>query len=339
MKKTIVLFLTFACFTPAICTADSYLDYADGEVDIRDLKGAMYEAVEGDELLVGYSVITGPDGYAEVQSDGSLIRINENTIFKLMETEKEGKKTDVLSCLAGSVYLKMKSLTEDENGPLITTQSAVLGVRGTAFSVFTGIDGASLIAVDEGKVAVSAAGESVELAAEEGVEVRPGEAPGEKFPVLRGKLDFRTWNEARLVEFDKDPVEAIGRVKRQMDVLIAKLEEELEAHKESLYRRNEAHGKLEAFGENEKNEREKYYKETVFPIEVETSYRYLNVRYYALSALSLRRYVCGRMYVTMKTSYINKRGNTVYEAFLRVYGEILSSYTGHVVPHLVAADI
>jgi hypothetical protein len=339
MKNIMIVMMALAGTILPVHADEPYIDYMEGEVNIRNNKGTIYGAGAGDLLETGYSVLTGEDGYAEVYSDGDLIRINEGTVFQLMETEQGGKETDVFSCVMGSVYLKMKSLSDDETGPLITTQSAACGVRGTAFSVFSGLDGSSLIAVEEGKVEVSSKGEAVELTAEEGVEVKPGETPGEKFRVLRGQLDFRKWNGEREDEFLHDPAPAVERVCSQMESLIAQLTAELEAYTANFERLTEKREKLESFGEDEKDALRKFRTEILFPLEIETSYLYMNVRYYALSALSLRRYVLGRMYVMMKSMYMTKRDNEAYTNFIRCYGDILASYEKHVVPHLVPADI
>jgi hypothetical protein len=338
MKKLMIMML-FMGYIPLVHAGEAYVDYREGEVNIRDNKGNIYEAMAGDTLETGYSVITGEDGYAELYRDGDLIRVSDGTVFQLMETEQGGKETDVFSCVIGSLSLKMKSLSEDETGPLITTQSAVLGVRGTSFTVFSGVDGSSLIAVEEGKVIVSSKGEAVELAAEEGVEVKPGDTPGEKFRVLRGQLDFRKWNGNRLEEFFDDPVSAADRVRTRMESLIENLIVELGAYNTNFERLTQLREKLKTFGEDEKDALRKFRTEILSPLEIETSYLYMNVRYYALSALSLRRYVLGRMYVMMKTTYFNNKDSQVYKDFIRIYEDILALYRNHVVPRLVAADI
>ena len=77
----------------------------------------------------------------------------------------------------------------------------------------------------------------------------------------------------------------------------------------------------------------------MFPLEVETSYLQLNKRYYALSALSFRRYVLGSMYARVKSANILGQDAKEFQEFLDVYNRILYEYETRVVPHLVDADI
>jgi len=66
---------------------------------------------------------------------------------------------------------------------------------------------------------------------------------------------------------------------------------------------------------------------------------FLNMRFYALSYLSLRRYVVGGLYLQMKSRYITKPTALVYQEFLERYRDILRKYEETIVPHLVEADI
>jgi hypothetical protein len=299
----------------------------------------MAEAFEEDELKIGYTVISGTDGYAEVYFDRTLITIESNTAFQLLDNQSGKEKTNVLSCIVGSVLLKVESLTEDQMDIQINTPGANCGVRGTIFRVYSGDDGTSLIAVEEGIVEVESGGTTVELAVEEGVEVKPGEAPGEKFKVLKGKIDFKDWNETKLQGFMDDPVAAATGVETRLKDLIEKLNRAYDVYSESFRKLKQERETLFSYSDDQKEEKSKFYKSTVFPLEVQTSNLFLNVRYYALSALSLRRYVVGRMYIIMKTHSIKNLNNQVYKDFLSVHTEILALFEKEVVPHLVEADI
>jgi hypothetical protein len=221
----------------------------------------------------------------------------------------------------------------------INTPSANCGVRGTVFRVFSGADGSSLVAVEEGVVEVESNGKTVALEVEEGVEVIPGETPGEKFKVLGRELDFREWDDKKFNNVMDNPMTAIMRVETRLNDFIEKLNTSFNAYTESFNRLTKEREKLFSFTEEQKKEKNEFYKKTVFPLEVETSNLFLNVRYFALSALSLRRYVLGRMYIMIKTNSIKNIENQVYQDFLAVYKRILSLFETEIVPHLVEADI
>ena len=65
----------------------------------------------------------------------------------------------------------------------------------------------------------------------------------------------------------------------------------------------------------------------------------LNVRYYALSALSMRRFVVGNMYAEMKTRYIMKLDKPEYKDFEEVYKRVLEKFEKISIPQINETDI
>ena len=88
-----------------------------------------------------------------------------------------------------------------------------------------------------------------------------------------------------------------------------------------------------------KEDQSDFYKNVVFPEEVKVSGMKQNVRYYAVSAKSLRRFVIGAMYVEMKTRFINDQSSSDYQDFLNAYNQFIDIYETRIVPYLVEADI
>jgi hypothetical protein len=132
--------------------------------------------------------------------------------------EDKGKKQSVLSVTLGEVAFKFRRAASEE--PLIATNSTVAGVRGTDFTVYSGADGSTLIAVENGMVEVEAAGKSVELVKDEAVEVRPGEPPGQKFSFIGRELDFSSWNaEKKQTHFCDNPAEALKGVEKRLIII------------------------------------------------------------------------------------------------------------------------
>jgi hypothetical protein len=332
----IASFLMLLCASSLYCQQGKVL-YTEGEVTIRDRAGGTHDAAINEMLEAGYTVTTGRDGYAELDKSGSLITLSANTVFQFLETARNGRKRDVFSAVSGAVYLKIKKLTgSDEDSPFITSPSTTLGVRGTAFTVYAGVDGSSLVAVAEGRVAVESAGASVELAANEGVEVKPGAAPGAKFTVLKGELDFKSWSERNLDAFLADPVAAAKRIEERLSNFVANLRDTKAEYDKSFAILKTYRDTLATI--EEKQERQKYYDSTVAPQEVLTTNYYFNIRYYALSSLSLRRYVLGRMYMNVKSLYMTRQAEPVFENFVAEYRNVLSLFEKEIVPFLVDAD-
>lgn len=336
MEKNIIIAVLF-CIAFILAAQDAYIDYLEGGVFLRDNTGSSREAELDDRVDAGFTVITGEDGYTEIYFNEDLIKLNADTVFQLLDAEEAGEKINVFSCVMGSIYLKIKSLSNDRASLYINTPSATLGVRGTAFTVFSGVDGTSLVAVEQGKVVVASEGIQVNLEEEEGVEIKPGEAPGMKFKVLRGKVDYSKWKEDNKSAFLSDPLAAMNRVEERLEYFIKNIDGLFLNYTENKDKLALERKKLA--GIENKEEKKKYYSGEVFPLEVKTSNIYLNIRYYALSALSLRRYVLGSIYVLMKTSYIKKTDSLEYNRFLDAYNRALESFEENIVPRLVDADI
>lgn len=337
VRRVIGFLLLFAAYSAFGQQAD--IVYVDGFVDLKLSSGERMEAFIGDYLEIDDTIITDRNSLAELeQRNGAVIKISEDTIFTLKQIEQNGEKRSVLATTVGAVAFKFGMLAGKE--PLIATPGIVAGIRGTEFQVFAGLDGATLVVVASGKVEVEAQGKSVELLPDEGVEVPAGSPPGEKFEVLRGQLDFSEWNSGRLESMLEDPPGAIRGVEKGMEAFRAKIAELNPLFEENYERLKAEREKLPQIEKDEgKEARTKYYEEFVFPLEVETSYLRLNLRYYALSALSFRRYVLGPMYARVTSVYIDRLDSAEYLDFYEVYARILSDYRREVTPLLVEADI
>lgn len=115
-------------------------------------------------------VITGPDGYAKFElSDGSTFEVFQNARVVFRPTSW----TDLLDLYLGRV----KVYIQHKNGPnynKVTTQTAVISVRGTVFDVDAEDEDTTFVSVDEGEVEVQHArlpGREVYLHAGESVRV------------------------------------------------------------------------------------------------------------------------------------------------------------------------
>ena len=339
MKRFTAIFLVMSIAASIAYGQQADVVYVEGIVDLKFADGERMEAFIGDYLDKGDTIITDTSSFAELeQENGSLIKISEDTIFTLQEMEVDGEKRNVLSTTLGAVAFKFNRMTGRE--PLIATPGTVAGVRGTEFQVFAGLDGATLVVVATGKVEVEAQGEKVELLPEEGVEIPAGEPPGEKFQVQRGQLDFSAWNTGRIENLLDDPAGAIRGIEKGMEAFRVKIAELTPLFEENYERLELERAELQLIeADKGKEARKEHYEKVVFPLEVETSYMRLNLRYYALSALSFRRYVLGSIYARVKSAFINRLDSAVYREFVDVYRSILSDYERDITPLLVEADI
>ncbi|MDC7241282.1 MAG: FecR domain-containing protein [Spirochaetales bacterium] len=335
MKKALSFLIFISLISVSAFSLAGELVYVEGTVDVKSSSGRMDWADIGMSVKTGDSIITGYDGYAEIEmEDGSTVKINEDSIFKLDSVQQENEEKNSFQLVLGSASYKFSRVLGNE--PRITTPSTVCGLRGTEFTVYSGLDGSALYLVDDGAIAVSSRGAEVELGKDYGVMVEPGQTPGRPFEILRGKEDYTNFLSDSEANFMANPA---GTVFTMMD----QLEEyaDLADENNMLYEVNfEALKTLrDTLRTLEGDEKSAFYAENVFPAEVTTSGYKLNVRYHALSAKSMRRFVIGNMYLKMTTQHILDPMNPDYLDFLNAYNQFLHIYETRVVPYLVEADI
>jgi hypothetical protein len=286
--------------------------YTEGDATVKFQEGYVEDVYIGDVYDTGDTVTTAYDGFVELDQEGLVLKINPDTVFTLQEKEEKGEKTGVFSLALGSIKFRYNRITGKE--PMIQTPSCVAGVRGTEFSVFAGADGSALIVVDSGQVEVESEGKAVQLAAEEGVEVQPGEPPGDKFAVQRDQIDYKTWNDDKISRMLSDPIIAAQNVLERLTFYTKNAVEYRSSYDELIKRLElERANMAEALNREGKEAALKYDVEIVTPLRDLTRASFLNFRYYSLAALSLRRYVAGRMYVLLKSQYIVNTNSAVFE--------------------------
>ena len=337
MKNYLLIFL-LCSFPLYLFSQQSTFDYVEGEVTIKRASGELFEAQIDDMLNIGDSVITGEDGFAELQlENSSRITIDNDTVFVFSKKEKKGEKKSIFMVVLGKIKFKFDRLL---NEPDIQTPTTVAGIRGTEFTVVSALDGSALYVVDEGSVAVESEGTLVVLETEEAVEVPIGEAPGKNYEVKSVNVDFQGWLDDGENKFTKDPANTLASVTDKL----------IEFSNEALFFLNEydiskkqldiEYEEMIKIGDGKGNEeKSEFYKNIIQPLERLTTNNALNYRYYGLSGMSLRRYVIAYMYIEMKTKYVLDIINVEYLDFMKEYDKFLYIYEENITKTLVEADI
>lgn len=312
--------------------------YTEGDATTRYASGKQQDTSIGDTLNTGDSLKTGKDGQVELDQKGVTIKVSHGTVFTLMEKSQAGQTSPVLSVALGAIKFRYDRLTGQE--PLVRTNGAIAGVRGTEFSVFSGADGSTLIAVDSGQVTVESEGKTVELASAEGVEMKLGQPPGDKFVVHSDQIDYSKWNDDKLTAMLADPAGTMQNIEATMAGYIKDVNEYWSLLKDYRVKLAAEQANVTSIrNEKGKVEGDKYASEVVSPLLTQTINLGMNVRFSALAALSLRRYVGGRLYVFLKAKHIARPDDGAYVEFLSRFSSLLSSFENSIVPYLVKADI
>ncbi|ORC30234.1 hypothetical protein B4O97_18460 [Marispirochaeta aestuarii] len=338
LSVLVVLGLFFAAALPSAAQVAS-IDYLQGWVDLRYPSGDVVEAMIGDELEKDDTVITGDDGTATLARQGAAeIVINPNTVFSIREIDSGGQKETVMHTALGSVKFKFMRLFGIE--PKISTPSSVAGVRGTEFTVYAGDEGSALFTVDSGEVMVTSQGIPVVLYEGEGVEVKAGRAPGEKFELKGRPIDYSSWADEKQAEFSADPIAGLRGIERQMDGYIREVENLTLAYEDNKALLKENVEELKKIKElHGSDESDKYYREEIVPLEKQGSVIFLNRRYWSLSSYSLKRYIGAKQYALMKAKWLTGKDNDNFEEYNSMYNDILDKFNEYIIIHLSTEDI
>jgi hypothetical protein len=140
---------------PSIYSADGAAKVVQLTGQVSLLRDSTPWALEiGDLVQVRQVIITGPDGFAVLQvSDGSTFEVYQNS--KVTFRNNPGNWKDLLDVWLGRVKVHIQKIGGQPNNNRIKTPTAVISVRGTVFDVVVEDEASTLIAVEEGQVAVS----------------------------------------------------------------------------------------------------------------------------------------------------------------------------------------
>lgn len=253
----ISLFLLFVLVVSGVSAQDAVgrIVYLEGIVDVHR-EGELLELFDSDIGMDIYNydlVETGIDGVVEIEmvnlgTRGSIVHVQENTAFYFETSNLGGSSQNNLSMLSGSLQLKVQKLTGREE-VAVKTESAVMGVRGTDFTVTEAPETSVLVTCTEGAVTCSD-DKNNQLTAQEGrvVEKRPDE-PVSGVAVDAGdeELYRRYWVNQREEVFKAGAVTFVKGYSNRYRQMLPKFED---AYR-NLYKIRdilETHGREEASG-------------------------------------------------------------------------------------------
>jgi hypothetical protein len=134
------------------------ITYLDGTLEIeRDEEPLNPKLVKQGLALENFDLlVTGDDGEAELQissprSPPSTIRVAPGTRFSLEIGRAGGREQTSVGLMIGSVTLKCAKLSGSQSVK-VQTDTALMGVRGTTFTVTSAASGDLLVDCDEGEV-------------------------------------------------------------------------------------------------------------------------------------------------------------------------------------------
>jgi ferric-dicitrate binding protein FerR (iron transport regulator) len=125
-----------------------------GNLSVRHASLASRVLAVNENVGIGDELVTDAQSEAVIRSnDGSTVHIFPDS--RVIYNEHAAGIGDFLQLFFGSIKVHIEKLSGRPNPHTMTTPTAVIAVRGTTFSVFVDDTDATLVAVDEGMVAVS----------------------------------------------------------------------------------------------------------------------------------------------------------------------------------------
>jgi len=134
---------------------------ARGTVSVRKSGAAPTAIKVKDRVSGGDLIITGEDGFARVKfRDESVITVQGSSRYLISEdsdpSDKGGSKSMLVSGSVSADLSKIKKIYKDKDESYkLYTPTAVCGVRGTKFDIYSDKNGKSQTVVGEGEIAVS----------------------------------------------------------------------------------------------------------------------------------------------------------------------------------------
>ncbi|GAB6089592.1 hypothetical protein JCM12856_11850 [Spirochaeta dissipatitropha] len=342
MKKnnnSTIRFLTAAMILllfPVILPAENQrVIYSEGDPELR--RGSRSEFIfPGTELQGGDSIYTGIYDLVDLeQGAGNTIRVHPDTVFTVREIAVEGRTERQLTASRGAVGF---SFSQPGGSRRVGTATTAAGVRGTEFTMFAGTDGSAFYLVEKGEVEVASMGQSVTLLANQAVQVAPNEPPGEVISWVGRTLDFSDWNGERLDAFLQDPQGSLYGLTDQLARFATSMERTYMSYRESSEQLEAARTYMYELQKEDVDAFREYRDEIVFPLMVNTGNLYLNTRYYALSALSMRRHVAGSLYVHAKARALLDP-DSEWADYLEDHAYFVQFFESRIVPRLQDGDI
>ena len=240
--------------------------YLEGTVSVqRDGQDLDSSEVQTGLAIENYDMVkTAADGLAEVsittpKSAGATIKVSPRTQFTFELNNTGSRQQSFVGLMSGTVALKVAKLTGSQD-LMVHTESAVMGVRGTEFSVTAPPTGDILVTCKSGDVVITdEKGNEFHATPGTAVVKRFGEPLGTL--VVTGDVDaFRkSWEDERLAFLKEHAIDVMQREARRYDALADEFDAEYAAlqEKKEILAKWRAEEKKGIVGSQDEVEKEK----------------------------------------------------------------------------------
>jgi hypothetical protein len=214
--------------------------YLEGTVSVqRDGQNLDPSAVQTGLEILNYDMVrTGPDGLAEVsittpRSAGATIKVSPHTQFSFELSSAGSRQQSFVGLMSGKISLTVSKLSATQD-LMVHTESAVMGVRGTEFTVTVPPTGDALVTCRTGDVVITDEnGKEFHATPEHAVEKKLGQPLGTvEFKGVDVDAFLKKWETERAEFLKARAAEVIQKEAQRYDALSDEFETEFAALKE-----------------------------------------------------------------------------------------------------------
>ncbi|NOX88315.1 MAG: FecR domain-containing protein [Calditrichaeota bacterium] len=180
----VIVFLILVSFANQASKSSAKVKFLLGDVQLMRQGKTQWQKIRFNQnIYEGDRIRTSLNARVELaMPDGSVIKINENTMFDVKEIKTpENDRSDRMSFTlwVGSIFAKFQKIVEQRQSRTVESPSAVVAVRGTEFDMTVDQKQTTTVRVYEGRVAIRSkqvAGE-VLVGTNQQSKVEPGKPP------------------------------------------------------------------------------------------------------------------------------------------------------------------
>jgi ferric-dicitrate binding protein FerR (iron transport regulator) len=152
--RAVVVALALLAWSSGLALAQDRVIGITGNLSVKRASLASRAVALHETIGIGDELVTDAQSEADIQSgDGSTVHIYPDS--RVIYSGHAAGIGNFLYLIFGSIKVHIEKLSGRPNPHSMTTPTAVIAVRGTTFSVFVDDTDATLVAVDEGTVAVA----------------------------------------------------------------------------------------------------------------------------------------------------------------------------------------
>ncbi len=233
MKKLAILSITILAAAQAFAAAAApfgAIDYVEGGTVVVRSGKSLGEANIGDPVLPDDMIKTQADGLVVIALDKSTgmrgtLTIKAKSVAYIRLVPDAAGPRSTIDMVAGQISSKLAKISGSPSLQ-VQTDSVVMGVRGTEFSISSSVNGSILVVCTEGAVACSDGGDPVSVPAGSAVEKRAGERFKKVAVAVSTAEQFqKRWIADEIEAFKADPVRALADYEKRYSELLSRFNE------------------------------------------------------------------------------------------------------------------